>query len=207
MLFFTFCNANIRFAEKELIWRCYTIKEVLLTTQRIELIDKKEFAKVVLDKNIKAFVVHVSVLSLGSKMTIHSAWKAQIALLLAKKVTVPVKYADFSDVFLKKSAKMLLGCIGVIEHANELENDKQPSYGPICSLDLVKLEIRKIYIKINLSNGFIWSLKSPAGTPILFVCKLNGSFQLCINYRGLNNLTIKNRYPLSLIGESLDWWE
>ena len=73
MLFLTLSNADIQFAEKELTWRSYTAKEALPTTQRVVLIDKKEFAKAALDKNIEAFVVHVSSLSLRSKMTIHPA--------------------------------------------------------------------------------------------------------------------------------------
>ena len=62
----------------------------------------------------------------------------------------------------------------------------------------------KTYIEINLANGFIKPSKSPAGAPILFIRKKDDSLRLCVDYRGLNNLTIKNRYLLSLIGESLD---
>ena len=47
-------------------------------------------------------------------------------------------------------------------------------------------------------------MKSPAGALILFVRKPNGSLWLCVDYQGLNNLIIKNRYLFSLIGESLD---
>ena len=68
----------------------------------------------------------------------------------------------------------------------------------------MELETLKTYIETNLANGFIRPSKSPAGAPILFVRKSDGSLRLCVNYRGLNNLTIKNRYPLPLIGESLD---
>ena len=73
MPFLTFTNVDIQFAKKELIWRSYPTKKALATTRKVELIDKKEFAKVALDENIKAFVVHVSCLSLGSKMTIYPA--------------------------------------------------------------------------------------------------------------------------------------
>ncbi len=52
--------------------------------------------------------------------------------------------------------------------------------------------------------GFIQPSKSPARAPILFDKKLDGSFRLCINYWDLNKLTIKNRYPLPLIGKALD---
>ena len=66
------------------------------------------------------------------------------------------------------------------------------------------METLKTYIKTNLANGFIRLSKSPAGAPILFDKKPDGSLRLCVDYRGLNNITIKNQYPLPLIGESLD---
>ena len=90
-------------------------------------------------------------------------------------------------------------------HAIELEEGKQPPYRPIYSLGPVELETLKTYIETNLANGFIRFSKSLAGAPILFDQKPDGSLRLCVDYRGLNNLTIKNRYPLPLIGESLDW--
>ena len=76
MPFLTLGNADIHFTEKELTWRSYTAKEALPITQRVEHINKKEFAKAALDKNIKAFVLYVSFLSLGSKMTIYLAQEA-----------------------------------------------------------------------------------------------------------------------------------
>ena len=85
-----------------------------------------------------------------------------------------------------------------------LEDGKQPPYGPIYNLGPEQLEILKTYIKTHLKIGFIWSSKSPASTPILFNKKPDGSFRLCVDYRGLNNLTIKNQYLLPPIGESLN---
>ena len=57
-----------------------------------------------LDKNNKAFVVYVSIL--GLRITIYLAREASMVLLLAKKVTIPVKQSDFTDVFLEKSANV-----------------------------------------------------------------------------------------------------
>ena len=54
-------------------------------------------------------------------MTIYPAEKVQIALLLAKKVTILVKYLDFANIFLKKSANILLEQNRVYEHAIKLE--------------------------------------------------------------------------------------
>ena len=132
-------------------------------------------------------------------MTIYPARKAQLALLLAKKVTVPVKYLYFANVFSEKSANVLPEQTGANEHAIELEKGKQPPYGPIYSLGPVELETVKPYIETNLANSFIRASKSPAGAPILIVRKPNCSFCLCVDYRGLNNLIIKNWYPLPLI--------
>ena len=62
----------------------------------------------------------------------------------------------------------------------------------------------KTYIKTHLKTRFIRPSKSPAGAPILFNKKSDDSLHLCVDYRGLNNLTIKNRYPLPLIKELLN---
>ena len=61
-----------------------------------------------MDKNVKAFMVYVALIT--SKISIYLARKAQIALLIAKEVTVPAEYSDFADVFSKKSAEVLLKC-------------------------------------------------------------------------------------------------
>ncbi|GJZ74371.1 putative nucleotidyltransferase, ribonuclease H [Tanacetum coccineum] len=57
----------------------------------------------------------------------------------------------------------------------------------------------------ELSNkGFIRPSSSPWGAPVLFVKKKDGSFRMCIDYRKLNKLTVKNRYPLSRIDDLFD---
>ena len=62
----------------------------------------------------------------------------------------------------------------------------------------------KTYIKNNLATKFIRPSKSPVNAYILFDQKSNGFFWLCLKYWDLNNLIIKNRYPLLLIEELLD---
>ena len=105
--------------------------------------------------------------------------------------------------FSKESAAVLPEHTEINTYAIDLKEGKQPLYEPIYSLGLVKLETLKIYIEINLANGFIRPSKSPAGALILFDKKPNRSLRLCVNYWGLNNITIKNWYPLPLVGESL----
>ncbi|GJX43706.1 putative reverse transcriptase domain-containing protein [Tanacetum coccineum] len=53
-------------------------------------------------------------------------------------------------------------------------------------------------------KGFIRPSSSPWGAPVLFVKKKDGSFRMCIDYRELNKLTIKNRYPLLRINDLFD---
>lgn len=67
-----------------------------------------------------------------------------------------------------------------------------------------ELLVLKKYLEENLAKGFIRVSSSPAATPILFVRKPGGGLRLYVDYRGLNNITIKNRYPLPLIRETLD---
>ena len=139
-------------------------------------------------------------------MKVHSDRKAQITTLIADKasVTVPAKYSDFEDSFSIKSAVVLLEYTKINTHVINQEESEQLFYGPIYSLRSLELETMKTYIKTNLANGFIHSSKCPAGTPILFGKKLNGSFWLYVNYWGLSNITIKNRYLFPFISESLN---
>ena len=68
----------------------------------------------------------------------------------------------------------------------------------------MEVEILKTYIETHLKTGFIWPFKSSVSAFILFDKKPDSSFWLYINYRDLNNLTIKNQYPLPLIDKVLD---
>lgn len=78
MILLFFSETNIDFDIKDLFWRSYIIAKALSTTNRVELIDKREFAKMVLDKNLETFVMHISALE---AMTIHPSQATQIAAL------------------------------------------------------------------------------------------------------------------------------
>ena len=62
----------------------------------------------------------------------------------------------------------------------------------------------KNYLNANFINEFIKFFKSFAEAPVLFIFKKNKGLRLCINYKGLNNITKKNRYFLFLIKNILD---
>ncbi len=85
----------------------------------------------------------------------------------------------------------LLENTGMNEYAIVLMEGKQPPYGPIYALNPVELETLKAYIETHLKTGFIRLSKSPADAHIFFDKKPDNSLRLCVNYHGLNNLTIK----------------
>ena len=205
MSFLKISNANVLFGKKILMWKTYTSNKVLPTTEQVQIIDKKDFVMAALDTDSETFVVHVAIRE-QEKMPVYSKRQAPIGALLFNKALTEVlaEYSDYSNVFSAEYVAKLPENTGMNEHAIKLEEGKQPPFGPIYSLGLVELETLRTYIKTYLANGFIRPSKSPAGALILFDKKPDRYLRLCVNYRGLNNLTIKNRYPLPLIGKSLD---
>ena len=207
MLFLNISNANIAFGEETLMRSSYTTNKALPTSKHVKLVDPKEFVIAALDADSKTFVMHVAVWE-REEIAIDPAKKAQIEaqsraqtqdkapvgpLLFDEAPTeVPVEYSNYSNVFLTENVAELPENTGMNEYAIELEEGKQPLFGPIYSLDLVELKTLKTYIKTNLVNGFIWPSKSPARVSILFNRKLDRSLRFCVDYWGFNNITIKN---------------
>jgi RNase H-like domain found in reverse transcriptase/Reverse transcriptase (RNA-dependent DNA polymerase)/Integrase zinc binding domain/Chromo (CHRromatin Organisation MOdifier) domain len=107
---------------------------------------------------------------------------------------------DYEDVFWSQKSDQT-PCEGV-EHAIETIGD--PPFGPIYNLSAPELAELRQYLDDNLAKGWIQESISPAGSPIMFVPKKDGGLRLCVDYRGLNAVTIKNRHPLPLISEILD---
>ena len=83
-----------------------------------------------------------------------------------------------------------------------------PGAGPVAKspyrmsadeLDELKKQLKKLQ-----EQGFIRPSASPWGSPVLFVDKKDGTKRMCVDYRTLNSMTIKNRYPLPRIDDLLD---
>lgn len=90
------------------------------------------------------------------------------------------------------------------DHEIPLEPGSKPRIHKIYPLNEEKTKALEEYLAENLKKGYIRPSTSPAGFPILFVPKKNGKLRMCVDYRQLNNITIKNRYPLPLITELQD---
>jgi len=67
-----------------------------------------------------------------------------------------------------------------------------------------ELKELKVQPKELLTKGYIKPSKSPYGAPILFVHKKDGTLRMCVDYRALNKVTVKNGYPLSWINDLFD---
>ncbi len=199
-------NTDVDFQAGDLQWRSYTTGDVLLTIKQVELIGKKEFVVAVLEPKHKTFIVHVVALSLDSGNEVHPSKRIQIANLKMEKAPfkVPGEYADFADIFSPKLVAELSKYTKINDHVIELVDDWQRSYSPIYSLGPMELETLKAYIENTLASGFISPSKSFARALILFDTKPDSSLRLFMDYRGFNNLTIKNCYLLPLVGELLD---
>jgi len=79
-----------------------------------------------------------------------------------------------------------------------------PSLEPIYSLLVLELQSLKEFLNKNLKTSIIHPLQFPGGAQVLFVKKKNRALQLCIDYRGLNYITQKNKYLILLITDLLD---
>ncbi|GJW86365.1 putative reverse transcriptase domain-containing protein [Tanacetum coccineum] len=90
----------------------------------------------------------------------------------------------------------------------EFQIDLVPGAAPVARAPyrLAPSEMKELseQLKELSDKGFIRPNSSPWGAPVLFVKKKDGSFRMCIDYRELNKLTVKNRYPLPIIDDLFD---
>lgn len=133
--------------------------------------------------------------------------KDQIFVLKVSEVedqpTIPGCLEGYEDVFSEERARELASTDLVI-HVIEIIDDKKPPYLSIYNLSARELEVLREYIDDNLSKRYIREFTSPAEAPVLFALKQDGGLRLCVNFRDLNKMTIKNCYFLSLIDEMLN---
>jgi hypothetical protein len=89
------------------------------------------------------------------------------------------------------------------DHKIELTDNKNLGFSYLNKHSLEELTAIREYLTDNLSKSFIVNSKAPFASPVLFVRKADRLLRFCINYRKLNAITKKNRYPLLLINETL----
>jgi len=116
---------------------------------------------------------------------------------------IPEDYHEFQDVFSKSSAGTLPPH-RPYDLKIDLEEGAEPPIGRMYPLSETELEALRKFLDENLRNGFVRPSTSSHGAPILFIKKKDGSLRLCVDFRGLNKISKKDRYPLPLISDLLD---
>ena len=115
---------------------------------------------------------------------------------------VPKEYHNFADVFSKGKADTLPPHRPYNLKIN-LEDGAIPPIVLIYSLSQSEMGALREFIDEHVHIGFIQPSKSPHSASILFICKKDGSLRLCIDFRGLNQVTKKDCYPLPIINDLL----
>ncbi len=116
---------------------------------------------------------------------------------------VPEEYHDLRAVFSRSRATSLpphrpYDC------SIELLPGTMPPRGRLYSLSAPEREALEKYLTESLASGIIVPSSSPAGAGFFFVKKKDGSLRPCIDYRELNGITVKNRYPLPLMSSAFE---
>ena len=164
-----------------------------------------------LDLKYDIFIVYIACLNSvpffnSFLLDVYPFFSPHIAGLIVEEASIKVfnKYVDFADIFFPNLASKHPKHTRINDHAIELVDGQQALYGPIYSFGLIEIKTLKAYIETNLVNGFIRQFKSPIGVPIFFDWKSDSLLWLYLNYRSLNNPTIKNWYLLPLVRELLN---
>jgi hypothetical protein len=116
---------------------------------------------------------------------------------------ISFQYFAFQDIFFEMKAHKFFEH-DLHDHVIEILLNRDFLFDSIYNLSTTKLKILKDYIDEYMKKSFIIEFVSFAKAFILFVKKTNDKFRLCVNYKELNEIIIKNRYSLFFINENLN---
>jgi hypothetical protein len=119
------------------------------------------------------------------------------------KLQLPTVLQDYADVFSPKKADKLPPHRSY-DYEIRLTSDKKLPFGKIYSMSCEELQTLRDWLDENLRKGFIRPSSSSVTSPVLFVKKPGGGLRLYMDYRALNEVLVKDRYPLPLIKETLN---
>lgn len=116
---------------------------------------------------------------------------------------IPPQYRIYEKLFREELET------GLPEHSEwdltiEFIDGTKPGFSKLYSLNEAQLGTLKEYLEEMLKKGYIRASKSPSAYPVMFVPKKNGKLRLVVDYRKLNDITVKDRTPLPLINELKD---
>jgi hypothetical protein len=182
----------------ELSVRIFSTNIIVLSGQGIDVIlgiSWMKMHKAILDIAVR--LVHLSSLMYG-KVTLHltviSRIKASLHHVVEKKIEEIPVVQEFPDVFPND----LLGMPPerAIKFKIELQLGTAVIAKSLYRMTPVELVELKVQLKDLLDKGYIYPSSSPWGCPTLFLKKKDEALHLCVDYRSLNAVTIKNKYPL-----------
>ena len=176
-----------------------TSEPLKLTAPHISLVNAAAFVRACKLEGSKAYQLYLTSLDKLARSTSTSSPE----LMDSIKQHVPKVYHDFADVFSKTRANTLAPHRPYDLKIN-LDEGTLPPLGPIYSLSVSELQSLREFIDEHLKIGFICPSGLSHGAPVIFVRKKDGSLHLCVDFRGLNKITKKDRYPLPLISDLLD---
>ena len=165
-----------------------------VTTYKIAMISRAAFRLATEQEDSQIFLLAMSSTQEPIDPAKHRDYPANL---------VPSQYHDFLPLFTKEGADQLPPH-RYVDHEIPLEADKKPPMGRMYSISATELQEIHKWIEANLSKGFIRTSSSSCASPILVVKKKDVSLRLCVDYRALNDITIKDWYPLPRIEETLN---
>jgi hypothetical protein len=173
----------------------YRIPEVASPTA-ISLISAKQCSKVISQTGkFIFFVIHA-----------HSKQKVATSMASTQSLSLQQKQVDgiveeYRDIFSSPTG-VPTHC--QVKHPIDLTPDTPLPNGPVYHRSLMENDEIRHQIQELLQKGHIRPNSSPCGSPIVLVQKKDGTWRLCIDYRALNKITVRNRYPIPRIDDLLD---
>ena len=162
---------------------------------RISMIGAAAFVRACKLPGAQSFKIHLSDPSVSAK-------SASVSDEVPDLSHIPEEYHDFADVFSKAKADTLPPH-RPYDLKIDLEEGSSPPVGTLYSLSQSEVVALREFIDEHVRIGFIRPSNSPHGAPVLFVRKKDGSLRLCVDFRGLNKISKKDRYPLPFISDLL----
>jgi hypothetical protein len=179
-----------------LVKKLYRIPEVVPSTV-IFLILAKQCRKVICQTGKFVFFV----IRAQSERKFSSTSMASTIGLSTPQKQVDTVVEQYKDIF---SSPTGVPVHSQFNHSIDMTPDALLPNGPIYRHSLLENEEIKCHIQDLIEKGHIFPRSSPCGSPIMLVQKKYGSWRICIDYRDLNKITVKNRYPIPRIDDLLD---
>ena len=214
-------NSKIDWTKKVLKFeRCICVNAIQLAHRQSSMTNKKQSRKSIARKEFATLIKNtlttkIDFINIETSQTnhevresekLHAFFEILENVSTSKETTRHVShiYRNWKHLFRKETTTTTLFKHQSWDHEIKLKSRKQFTFEFIYALSQKELKILKTYLNENLTKEFIKKSQSSTKYSILFVFKKNDTFRLCVDYRKLNNITIKNRYSLFNINELRD---